>query len=102
MSAIYDADGEQVVDDKVYADLSTEEKTRQVLSHIAEPQTQAQALEMCWSDDLNTLREIVAAVIEMRTAQKAFFKERRYSDLDRSKKAERKVDELLKRHGVQL
>ncbi len=85
MMQLFDADGEQVVSDP-QPDMA-----------LQEPE-----LEVCWTDDLNTLRELAALVVEMRTAQKAFFKERRYSDLDRSKKAERKVDELLKRHGVEL
>ncbi len=89
------------MNDKVYANLSGEERAREILSHISAPQPQ-QDLEMCWSDDLNVLREIVSAVIEMRTAQKAYFKQRKFSDLERAKKAELKVDALLKRNGVQL
>ncbi len=89
MMQMFDADGEVVVNDPWG-------------TANAEPQPDVSDLEMCWTDDLNVLRELAALVVEMRQAQKAFFKERRYSDLDRSKRAERKVDELLKRHGVEM
>ncbi len=79
----FDADGEQVVTDP-------------------QPELATAELEVCWSDDVNVLREIVAEVIKMRQAQKAYFKQRKYSDLTASKEAERKVDELLKRNGVEL
>ena len=45
--------------------------------------------------DEKIAREFVAAVREMRNRQKAYFKDRKLSDLNASKKAEGQVDRLL-------
>ncbi len=83
MMTIFDADGEQVV-------------------HEPMPDPRLTELSVCWTNDVNTLREIVGAAIEMRRAQKAYFKDRKPSDLQAAKAAERQVDELLKQNGVRL
>lgn len=43
------------------------------------------------------MQQLLDAVRDMRAAQKAFFKNRQRDDLDRSRKLEREVDELIKR-----
>lgn len=43
-----------------------------------------------------TFKEFAELVCKMRTAQKAYFRTRSYSDLDESKKLERQVDNALR------
>lgn len=43
-----------------------------------------------------TFKDFAELVCKMRTAQKAYFRTRSYSDLDESKKLERQVDNALR------
>lgn len=43
-----------------------------------------------------TAPELASAVKDMREAQNAFFKTKQFADLDKAKKAEKKVDGMVK------